>query len=113
MASPDEIWLVDFGDPFPGEPGHHRPAVVVGPDAIFEGAIPQVVVVPMTTRHRRLANHIEVEPTASSGLDVVSYAQCELLRSIGPRRLVHRLGSVSPGEAGAIRYVLAALLGVS
>ncbi len=112
MASADEVWLVDFGDPFPGEPAHHRPAVVVGPDDIFEGAVPQAMVVPLTTKHRRLAVHIEIEADAGSGLDVVSYAQCELLRSVGPRRLVHRLGSITPGEAGAIRYVLAALLGI-
>jgi mRNA interferase MazF len=112
-ASSDEVWLVDFGEPFPGEPAHHRPAVVVGPDALFRGAIPQVILVPLTTRRRGLANHIEVDATGVSGLDVVSYAQCELVRSVGSRRLVHRLGTVSLGEAGAIRYVLAALLGTS
>ena len=111
-ASPDEVWLVDFGDPFPGEPAHHRPAVVVGPDAIFGGAIPQVILVPLTTRRRGLPNHVEIDATPGSGLDEVSYAQCELVRSVAPRRLVHPLGTIGPGEAGALRHVLALLLGL-
>lgn len=111
-GSVDEVWLVDFGDPFPGEPAYHRPAVVVGPDRIFGGAIPQVILVPLTTRDRRLPNHIEVEPSERSGLDATSYAQCELVRSVNRRRLVHRLGVVSPAEGGGIRAVLAALLGL-
>ena len=27
----DSIWLVDFGPNFPAEPGHKRPALIVGP----------------------------------------------------------------------------------
>jgi len=26
-----DIWLVDFGDPYPREPAHRRPALEVGP----------------------------------------------------------------------------------
>lgn len=112
MASPDDVWLVDFGDPVADEPAHARPAVVVGPDVIFEAAISQVMVVPLTTRHRDLVLHVEVVATSGSGLDVDSYAQCELVRAISSRRLVHRLGSIAPEDAGAIRFVLAALLGI-
>lgn len=111
-ASTDEVWLVDFGDQFPGEPAHHRPAVIIGPDPMFEAAIPQVILVPITTRRRDLPNHIEVDASGRSGLDDVSYAQCELLCSVGRRRLVHRLGVIAPAEAAGIRFVVVALLGL-
>ena len=29
MASPNELWLTDFGAPYPGKPAHFRPALVV------------------------------------------------------------------------------------
>lgn len=110
MASPDDVWLVDFGDPYPQEPAHHRPAIVVGPSGIFGGMVPQVLVVPLTTRRRGLAVHVEVEPTAASGLVEISYAQCELVRSISDRRLVHRLGDIDAATADAVRCVVRALI---
>jgi mRNA interferase MazF len=94
MASVDEIWLVDFGDRFPGEPAHHRPALVLGPPDTFGQDIPFVIVCPFTTRWRGLSLHVEVDGGPSTGIDDLSYVQCELLRSINRRRLIHRLGAV-------------------
>lgn len=111
MASPDEVWLVDFGDPFPGEPAHHRPAIVVGPHPVFGPTFPFAIVVPLTTTARGLSLHVEVEPTAETGLQAVSYAQCELLRSVSARRLQHRLGHVDVATSAAIDDVVRALLG--
>lgn len=109
--SSDQVWLVDFGEPFPGEPAFHRPAVVVGPVAMYEGVVPQVILVPLTSRRRGLPNHVEIEASERSGLNETSYAQCELIRGVGRGRLVHRLGTVDAFEGVAIRAVLAALLG--
>ncbi len=36
MASVDDLWLVDFGEPYPGEPGSYRPALVLGPGFALE-----------------------------------------------------------------------------
>src|SRR5437762_3380976 len=94
MASVDDIWLVDFGDPFPGEPAHHRPALVLGPPETFGPEFPYMIVCPMTTRNRALSLHVEVDATDRTGLMDASYVQCELLRSVSRRRLVHRLGAV-------------------
>lgn len=110
MASIDDLWLVDFGDPYPGEPALHRPALVLGPPETFGPDFPFVIVTPLTTTRRGLSLHIEVEPTAQTGLDAVSYIQCELLRSINRRRLVHRLGTigseVSPQVSSVVRTLL-------
>lgn len=112
MTSTDDIWLVDFGAPYPGEPANRRPAVIVGPDGLFADAIPQVMVVPLTTRRRGLSIHVEIEASAASGLDVDSYAQCELVRAVSSRRLVHRLGRAAPSEGSAVHVVLGRLLGI-
>jgi len=110
MASPRDLWLVDFGDPFPSEPAATRPALVLGPPPTFGPRFPIVVLCPLTTVHRGLSVHVEVEPTPSNGLDATSYVQCELLRSVSRRRLVRRLGSVDAVLAGQVREIIETLL---
>lgn len=111
MASPDELWLVDFGDPFPGEPGHHRPSVVIGPPDTFGPDFPFVIVCPLTTTRRGLSLHVEVDPDEATGLDHTSYVQCELVRSINRRRLVHHLGAVDISTSNQVERILRTLLG--
>ena len=110
MASIDELWLCDFGDPFPGEPAHHRPALILGPPESFGPDFPFVIVCPLTTTGRGLSLHIEVEPTETTGLDEVSYVRCELIRSINRRRLVHRLGTVGQATGREVDTVVRTLL---
>ena len=110
MASADDVWLVDFGDPFPGEPAHHRPAVVIGPPETFGRGFPFVILCPLTTTDRRLSIHVGVEPTAATGLDEISFVQCELIRSVNRQRLVHRLGGVDLDTSEHIALVLRTLL---
>lgn len=111
MASVDDLWLVDFGEPLPGEPAHHRPALVLGPPDTFGADFPFVIVCPLTTTRRGLSLHIEVEPSDATGLDAVSYVQCELLRSVNRRRLVHRLGAIDSATARAVDEVIRIVLG--
>lgn len=111
MASPDDVWLVEFGDPYPGEPAHHRPALVIGPDVIFGPNFPFVIVAPMTTSFRGLSLHVAVEPSDETGVDDVSYVQCELLRSINRRRLVTRLGAVGSDTSAEVERAVRTLLG--
>lgn len=111
MASVDDLWLVDFGEPFPGEPAHHRPGLVLGPPDTFGADFPFVIVCPLTTTRRGLSLHVEVEPSDATGLDTVSYVQCELLRSVNRRRLVHRLGAIDSATARAVDDVIRIVLG--
>lgn len=110
MASVDDIWLVDFGEPYPGEPAARRPALVIGPPDTFGPAFPFVVVVPMSTTHRRLSLHIEIEASAGTGLAETSYIQCELIRSINRKRLVHLLGAVDSTIRDRVTNVVKVLL---
>lgn len=111
MASVAELWLTDFGDPFPGEPAHHRPALVLGPPDTFGADFPFVIVCPLTSARRGLSLHVEVDATADTGLEHTSYVQCELVRSLNRRRLVHLLGTVDPVTCRHVRDVITTLLG--
>ena len=110
MASIDDLWLVDFGDPYPGEPAAHRPALVIGPPDIFGPGFPFVIVLPLTTTQRGLSLHVEVEASPETGLDHTSYVQCELLRSINRRRLVHQLGQIDPSLSSRVATIVRTLL---
>ena len=110
MASVDDLWLVDFGDPHPGEPAAHRPALILGPPDTFGPGFPFVIVVPLTTARRGLSLHVEIESSADTGLDATSYIQCELIRSINRNRLVHPLGAVGPDVSNQVSSVIKTLL---
>ena len=110
MASTGELWLVDFGEPFPGEPGEFRPALILGPPETFGQDFPFVIVAPLTTTVRALAIHVEVESGSGTGLDETSFVRCELISSISRRRLVHRLGTVGPEVAHRVTTVVKTLL---
>jgi mRNA interferase MazF len=110
MASVDDLWLVDFGEPNPAEPASHRPALVIGPPDTFGPEFPFVIVTPLTTTHRALSLHVEVAATAATGLDDTSYIQCELIRSINQNRLVHRLGAIDSEVSHQVATTIKTLL---
>ena len=110
MASVDDLWLVDFGDSHPGEPAGLRPALVLGPPETFGSDFPFVIVVPLTTTRRGLSLHVEIKPEGETGLDATSHVQCELIRSINRRRLVHRLGQIDADASHQVASVVKTLL---
>jgi mRNA interferase MazF len=104
-----EVWLVDFGDPIGREQSGRRPAVVVSADPLNESRAGVVIVVPTTTKPRGLPSHVEIE-TESSGLDEVSYAKCEDVKSVSDQRLIARLGAINEEAAFEIGRALRFLL---
>ncbi|CAN5784122.1 type II toxin-antitoxin system PemK/MazF family toxin [soil metagenome] len=104
-----DIWLVDFGDPIGREQAGRRPAIVVSADELNESRAGVLVVVPCTTARRGLPSHVEID-SADSGLDDVSYAKCEDVKSIAIQRLVARLGVAPPHAvlemSVALRFLL-------
>lgn len=104
-----DIWLVDFGEPVGREQSGHRPAVVVSADELNDGPAGIVIVVPCTTTERHLPSHVELDP-GDTGLDEVSYAKTEDVKSISSQRLVSRLGEAPVDAlfdiATALRFLL-------
>jgi mRNA interferase MazF len=101
--------LVNFGDPVGPEQSGRRPAVIVSADALNESRAGVVLVVPITTAHRGLPSHVEID-RGSSGLDEVSYAKCEDVKSVSEQRLIGRLGTAGEEAmfqtARALRFLL-------
>lgn len=104
-----EIWLVDFGEPVGREQAGRRPAVVVSADPLNNSRAGVVIVVPTTTARRDLPSHIEIDPSAS-GIEEISYAKCEDIKSISEQRLIARLGAINEQAtfelARALRFLL-------
>ncbi len=111
MSAPrrGEIWVVDFGEPVGREQSGYRPAVVVSADPLNESRAGVVVVVPCTTARRDLASHIELDPS-SAGLDEISYAKCEDVKSVSIERFITRVGSAPLDAMSEIAQVLRFLL---
>lgn len=101
--------MVDFGEPVGREQSGSRPAVVVSADRLNESRAGVVIVVPATTTRRGLPSHIEIDPNGS-GLDEVSYAKCEDVKSISQQRLIGRLGVVNDEIAFQLARALRFLL---
>ena len=110
MASVDDLWLVDFGPRYPPEPASRRPALVIGPPEAFGPGFSFLIVAPLTTTHRGLSLHVEVEPNTTNGLDATGYIQCELIRSSNRGRLVHHLGAVDSETSHQVATVVKTLL---
>lgn len=110
MVSVDDLWLVDFGEPFPSEPAFARPALVLGPPDTFGRRFPVVIVAPLTTTDRSLPLHVEVQATAQTGLRRRSFVQCELIRSINEVRLIRRLGIIDRLTAEQVDGIVRVLL---
>jgi mRNA interferase MazF len=68
-----------------------------------------LVVIPITTRNRGLPSHVEID-RGSSGLDEVSYAKCEDVKSVSEQRLIGRLGVVGDEVSFQVARVLRFLL---
>lgn len=83
--------------------------MIVSADPLNESRAGVVIAVPITTAHRGLPSHIEIDP-GDSGLDEISYAKCEDVKSISGQRLIVRLGAAEDEVvfqiARALRFLL-------
>ena len=106
-----ELWLVALGAARAGEPGKHRPAVVVSVDDILAGVNDElVVVVPVSSS--RSGTPLRPPVSASEGVDTASVAVCRSVRAVARTRLLERLGALTPDTMRQIERALALILGI-
>jgi mRNA interferase MazF len=106
-----DLWLVGLGAARGGEPGKHRPAVVVSVDELLTGIDDElVVVVPVSSSRSRTPLRPPVSP--AEGVDTESVAVCRSIRAVARTRLVQRLGTITPGTMREIEDALALILGI-
>lgn len=106
-----EIWLVNLNPTMGHEQSGVRPALVVSVDEFNSCPAELVVVLPVTTKDKRIPFHVRVVP-AESGLREISFIKCEDVRSVSKERLTKRLGVVSRGTFDAVEDRLRILLGL-
>ena len=107
-----ELWLVALGVARTGEPGKHRPAVVVSVDEILAGVDDElVVVVPVSSS--RVGSPLRPKVSPSEGVESDSVAICRAVRAVARTRLVARLGALQPGTMEHIERALSSVLGLS
>jgi mRNA interferase MazF len=106
-----ELWLAALGASRSGEPGKHRPAVVVSVDELLAGVDDElVVVVPVSSSAGDTALRPRVSP--AEGVDVDSVAVCRAVRAVARTRLVEPLGTLEPEAMREIGRALTLILGL-
>src|SRR2546421_458069 len=71
-----------------------RPALVVSISPFNQGPAGLVIVVPITTKDKRITSHVAVNPP-EGGLKHRSSVMTEAIRSISHDRVIKRLGAVA------------------
>jgi mRNA interferase MazF len=85
--------------------------VVITAQEVLDQRPSAVQVVPLTSTIRSFQAEIEITPE-HSGLDRLSAAQCQHIRSVSASRIQATRGNVGPVDLRRIREVLALLLDV-
>ena len=111
---PWQTWLVDFGQPIGHEEGWLRPALVVGSTTHCTLRIEMALVVPLTTRDRRLPHHVRIA-SKSAGLRQVSWTRTEEINTVSTERFTRSLplGAISAEEIEELSLLLPAMLASS
>jgi mRNA interferase MazF len=93
-----ELYLAD-PDPTVGhEQRGRRPHLVLSVGRMNRSPLGLIVTLPLTTTDGASLLHVRIEPGAETGLDRISYAMPEMVRSVSTERFGRRLGR-APREA--------------
>jgi mRNA interferase MazF len=104
-----EVWQVDLSPTRGHEQAGRRPALVVSTDRYNHGPAGLVVIVPMTTRERRIPLWVRVE-RPEGGVKATSFIQTDAIRSVSRERLSRRWGTISETTMAAVDDRLRILL---
>ena len=103
-----DIWLADLNPTIGTEPGKTRPVIIVQSDLLNEVHL-STIVCPVTTNVRPDANLLRVHLTKAQ-LSKVSDILVDQIRSIDNKRLIKRLGKLTPAQVGKLRANLMIVL---
>ena len=104
-----EIWWVDLNPTRGHEQSGKRPGLVISDDIFNEGPAELVVVLPLTTRDKKIPVHEKIIPP-EGGLADISYIKCEDIRSVSKKRLSARIGKVEERTMLAVQEKIKILL---
>ncbi|MEO6807885.1 MAG: type II toxin-antitoxin system PemK/MazF family toxin [Isosphaeraceae bacterium] len=114
MSEPSrgEIWNVNLSPTRGQEQAGIRPALIISVDPFNHGPADLVIVLPLTSKSKRIPFHIQVRPP-EGGLTETSYVKCEDVRLISKERLLQRRGRVCDATLADVEDRLQILMGLS
>lgn len=106
-----EVWMVNLNPTLGREQAGMRPALVASVDPFNHGPADLVVVLPITSKDKRIPLHVAVDPP-EGGLTTRSFVKCEDVRSISRQRLTRKLGAVDAATMKEVEDRLRIVLGL-
>jgi len=106
-----EIWEINLSPTVGAEIKKKRPAVIINDDAI--GILPLKVIVPITAWKDRYDGAIwmvRIEPDNQNTLSKLSAIDTFQIRSISTKRLLRKIGSVSPNVLDQVKTAVKAVI---
>jgi mRNA interferase MazF len=82
---------------------------VLSSDIFNRGPAELLIIVPLTTRERRIWTHVRIDPP-EGGLRATSFAMCEDIRSISTQRLASYWGAIGADTMAIVEDRLRVLL---
>lgn len=104
-----QVWSVKLDPTIATEQRGTRPCVVVSIDRFNTLPIRQAIVVPLTTRERKLPHHIAVAD--DGGLNRPSWAMCEAIRAVSLERFGQLISTTTSATLAEITDQLVLWLG--
>jgi mRNA interferase MazF len=92
-----ELYMADPGQTVGHEQSGRRPHLVLSVGRMNSSPLGLVIALPLTTTDTSSLLHVRIEPRPENGLDRVSYAMPEMVRSVSGERFGRLLGRV-PAE---------------
>lgn len=106
-----DIYTVNL-DPTKGhERAGTRPCLIFSVDKFNHGPADLVVVLPITTRHKKIPSHVKVAQ-GEAQLDEDSYIKCEEIQCISKQRLGNYWGRVKPETMRQVEDHVRVILGL-
>lgn len=110
MVSKYEVWIADLNPRFGTEPGKTRPVIIVQTD-LLNGKHPFTIICPVTTQTVEGATLLRIYlPAGESGIEYSSDVLIDQLHAIDNRRLVRKIGNLTPPKREQIDENLRILL---
>jgi len=88
-----------------------RPAVIISVDEFNSCPADLVVVVPITSKDKKVPLHVKILAGAS-GLEKTSFAKPEDIRSVSKERLIKKIGQLSGIKIRELEEKIRVLLGL-
>lgn len=105
-----EIWLAALGAARRGEPGKHRPVVVISVDRFLAGIDHELIVtLPLSSSLSPSAMRPRVGP--ETGIDRPSVVLPRGIRGVARSRLLRKLGAVGEETMSEIEHALGLVMG--